>query len=116
MARGLCIGVVIECAEYLPASHQKASAKTPSGGVPRKFPRASDRSLDGLEQVAPSAAERASQIDQDAESGSDTASFKFLIMPAAEVHLLRNLLLSQAGAFPQTGEIATKGKQMRLRE
>lgn len=110
----LCIGVVTQWAEYLRQVSRMASAKTPSGGVARRNAWPSKRSLDGLEQVTPSAAKGAPQIDQDAEGGSDAASFQFLVMPAAEVHLLGNLLLSQTGGFTQSSEIATKSKEVGL--
>lgn len=37
-------------------------------------------------------------------------------MPTAEVHLLSDFLLRQASRFSQTGEIATKSEEVRLRE
>ncbi len=37
-------------------------------------------------------------------------------MPAAEVHLLRDLFLGQTSGLAQTSEISTKGKQMGLRK
>lgn len=114
MARVLCIGVVTQWAEYLRQASRMASAKTPSGGVAQRIGGASQRSLNGLEQVTPSAAKGAPEIDEDAEGGSDAARFQFLVMPAAEVHFFGHLLLSQTGGFAQSSEIATKGKKMGL--
>ena len=72
--------------------------------------------FDRFEQVAPSATQRASQADEDAETRSDGAGFEFLVMSAAEVHSLGDFLLRQAGGFPQTGEIAAKSEEMGLCE
>ena len=102
--------------EYLTTSPRLARQKTPSRGVPGTAPHGSDRSLDGLEQVAPSATKGSSQIDQDAEGRSDAAGFQLLVMPAAKVHSLSHLLLSQASRFSQPREIAAECEKMRLGE
>lgn len=102
--------------EYLTTSPRLARQKTPSCDVPAAAARGSDRSFDGLEQVAPSATKGSSQIDQDTEGRSDAAGFQLLVMPTAKVHSLSHLLLRQASRFSQTREIAAECEKMRLSE